>query len=571
MALKEYPRQYIAGDFNPGDIKQIETEFEKLEKRTINSKADLEQWLLETSELMSVLDEEGAKRYVDSTCYTEDEEIQKRFQEYIGEIEPKIKPHAFNILQMLAENQHANELDSGTYGNVLRRAKNRVEIFRKENIPLQTEGQKLNNDYQKVVGAAMVEFEGKEYTLPQMNKFLEVNERSRRETAYMGIWNRFLKDSDEYDRIYDELIKLRTQMAKNAGFETYRELRFRELERFDYGTKESVEFQDAIAEIVVPLVDEIHENRKELLGVDTLRPWDLNVDPKNRKPLTPFENGKELAQKCRMAFDKVDTRLGSYFDVLIDNNLLDLDSRKGKAPGGYMCGFEERRVPFIFMNAAGVQRDVTTLLHEGGHAFHTIACRNHDIGMNRDYPIEFAEVASMSMELLAGTFLAVFYAEDEETKRARKNHLVGVITIIPWIATIDAFQHWIYTHPEHTHEERTKAWVEIYDRFRGNVVDMSGLDKHRENRWMRQLHLFGYPFYYIEYGIAQLGALQVWRNYKINPSKAVEDYLHGLSLGGSKPLPDLFNATGIKFDFSRGMLQELMDMVKEELDGMKDV
>jgi oligoendopeptidase F len=571
MALKEYPRTYLSRDFNPGNLDHIQIEFKKLTSQKIESKEDMEKWTLHLSELLSSISEEGAKRYVDSTCYTEDEGIQKNFMEFITEIEPKIKPHNFEVMKVIANSPHTSKLDKTEFTNIIRSAKNQVEIYREENIPLQTEDQKLNNEYQQVVGAAMIEFEGKEFTIPQMGKFLEDNDRSRRESAFRATWDRFLKDKDKYNQIYDEQIKLRHQMAKNAGYKDYRDLRFRELERFDYGTKESVEFQDAIAEVVVPIVDEIHLDRKQKLGVDKLRPWDTSVDPSGKSPLAPFDGAEELARKARTAFDKVDPRLSNYFDVLIENKLLDLDSRKGKAPGGYMCAYDEQRKPFIFMNAAGLQRDVDTILHEGGHAFHTIAARDNRLIFNRNSPIEFAEVASMSMELLAGTFLNVFYKTDEEAKRARKKHLGEVITILPWIATIDAFQHWVYSHPTHTVDERYDAWVKIFDRFSGKVVDYSGLDDVRKNRWMRQLHLYGYAFYYIEYGIAQLGALQVWHNYKKDSKKAVESYLNGLSRGNTLKLPELFEAAGVKFDFSRPMLSDLMGMVKSELATMKNI
>jgi oligoendopeptidase F len=571
MSLKEYPRQFLPGDFNAGNINHLESEFQKLESQELKSKDDLDSWMLRLSELTAAYNEEGAKRYVDSTCYTEDEAIQNKFMEFISEIEPKVKPYQFKLFKKLAESPFADKLHKKEYLNILRNAKTLVEIYRDENVPLQMEDKRLDNEYNKLFGAIMIDFEGKQHTLAQMGKYQEETDRSRREAAFRVSWDRFLKDKSGYNKLYDELIKVRTQMGKNAGFDSYTGYRFKQLLRFDYGVKESFEFQDAIAEVVVPLVDEIHQERKAMMGLDSLRPWDLSVDPKGRSPLKPFEGGSELASKCRIAFDKVDERLGKYFDVLIDNKLLDLDSRKGKAPGGYMTAFDEQRKPFIFMNAAGLQRDVDTLLHEGGHAFHTIAARDHRLVFNRDNPIEFAEVASMSMELVAGTYMDVFYQTPEEAKRARKKHLLGIIMLMPWIATIDAFQHWVYEHPGHSNEERSKAWKEIDGRYMGKIVDIRGLEEIYDNRWMRQMHLFSEAFYYIEYGIAQLGALQVWKNYKKNPSKAVEKYLEGLSLGYTKKLPELFKQTGIKFDFSKPMLADLMGMVKEELDTMKDV
>ena len=410
-----------------------------------------------------------------------------------------------------------------------------------------------------------IDFDGEARTLPYMGRILEETNRTRRESAFRAIWDRVLQDTDKIETIFDAQIELRAKMAGNAGFSDYRELRFRQLERFDYTPQDCADFHDSIEKVVVPLLAERQRRRRTKLGLDELRPWDIGVDVEGRPPLRPFEEANDLVSGCRTIFGRIDNSLGEHFDVLIDGELLDLESRKGKAPGGYQCNFQESRKPFIFMNAAGKQGDVETLLHEGGHAFHSLEARHHDLISNRDAPIEFCEVASMAMELLGTPHLDVFYENEEMVRRARIDHLEGIIALFPWVGMIDSFQHWIYTHPNHSRQERIEQWLLIMNRFGTGEIDWSGLEEIRARRWIRQPHLFSVPFYYIEYAIAQLGALQVWRNYRNDPIEAVRIYREGLSLGNTRPLKELYESAGIRFDFSRENLEELIGIVSDEL------
>ena len=330
-----------------------------------------------------------------------------------------------------------------------------------------------------------------------------------------------------------------------------------------YGPKECYEFHDAIEKHLVPLVHRLNEERRQKLGLEKLRPWDMAVDPLNLPPLRPFDKVETMVERTQSIFDKLDPGLASGFRQMNDLKLLDLANRKGKAPGGYQSTLAEARLPFIFMNAVGVQRDVETILHEAGHAFHALATRHEDFFAYRSSPIEFAEVASMSMELLGNEYIETFYNEND-AKRARRKHLEGVIDVFPWIATIDAFQHWIYTHPGHTRVERKAAWLALMDRF-GGKLDWTGYEESRAYMWQKQLHLYLYPFYYVEYGIAQLGALQVWANSKKDSARALRQYQDALALGGSKPLPELFETAGCKFDFSEQAVQPLAQLVQNEL------
>jgi oligoendopeptidase F len=396
-----------------------------------------------------------------------------------------------------------------------------------------------------------------------MGRYLEEPDRTLRKEAWEVVANRRLQESEKFEEIFDKQLKLRQQIAKNAGFENYRDYAFRRLGRFDYTPDDCVKFHDAVATEIMPVVRELQAERRKKLNVDKLRPWDLAVDPLNRPPLKPFAEVDQMVSRTQNIFNHLDGELAGGFQRMQNLRLLDLANRKGKAPGGYQSTLAEARVPFIFMNAVGLQRDVETILHEAGHAFHALATRDEDLYAYRGAPIEFCEVASMSMELLGNEFLEEFYSSND-ANRARRTHLEGIIGIFPWIATVDAFQHWIYTHPGHTRAARAVAWLELMDRF-GGEIDWTGYDKSRAYLWHRQLHIFLHPFYYIEYGIAQLGALQVWANSKRDKAKALGEYKGSLALGGSKPLPELFKAAGSPFDFSAKAIKPLVELTRSEL------
>jgi oligoendopeptidase F len=407
-------------------------------------------------------------------------------------------------------------------------------------------------------------FRGEERTLVQMGRYLEEPDRALRKDAWEVVSNRRLQEADQFEEIFDRMLRLRQQIAKNAGFENYRDYAFRRLGRFDYSPEDCARFHEAVEKEVMPVVRQLQTERRKHLKLDELKPWDLAVDPLNRPPLKPFAEVDEMVSRTQKIFDKLDGELAGGFKRMEEMRLLDLGNRKGKAPGGYQSTLAEARLPFVFMNAVGIQRDVETILHEAGHAFHALATRDEDIYAYRNPPIEFCEVASMSMELLGNEFIEEFYSSPDAC-RARRTHLEGVIAVFPWIATVDAFQHWIYTHPGHTRAERSLAWIDLMDRFGGDVK-WTGYDKSRAYLWHRQLHIFLHPFYYIEYGIAQLGALQVWANSKRDKAGALKNYKQALELGGSRPLPELFEAAGCPFRFDAETLRPLVQLVRTELE-----
>jgi len=545
------PRTFVPAGLELGDWPQIAPLFDQLEARAAQAAtpAALEQWLLDWSELNAALDEESARRNIAMTCHTDSADAEKAYLHFVENVEPQLKPRQFALEKIYVAHPQRAHLPAARFAVFDRDLENHVVLFRPENIPLETEEARLGQQFQKLSGSLMVNFRGEEKTLVQMGRYQEEPDRALRQEAWEIVAQRRLQEADKFDDLFDALIKQRHQIARNAGFANYRDYAFRRLGRFDYTPEDCIR--------------EIQTGHRQALQLGALRPWDLGVDPKNRAPLKPFAEVGEMVSRTQKIFNQLDGELAGDFQLMQNLHLLDLDNRKGKAPGGYQSTLSEARVPFIFMNAVGLQRDVETILHEAGHAFHALATRNEDLYSYRNAPIEFCEVASMSMELLGNEFIEEFYPA-AEANRARRTHLEGIIGFFPWMATVDAFQHWIYTHPDHTRAKRAAAWLALMDRF-GGAVDWTGHEKNRASLWQRQLHIFLYPFYYVEYGIAQLGALQVWANSKHDQAKALRDYKQALALGGSRPLPELFAAAGCRFDFTRQTIRPLIELARTEL------
>jgi oligoendopeptidase F len=558
------PRQFLPDTIDLTDTAQLAPVFDRLAAKlaAAASVADLETWLGDHSEVSAALAESSSVTYIAMTCQTDDPEKEKAYMHLIEVVDPWLKPRQFGLMQKLVASPFFAQLPA--FYEVFRRSvETQVKIYREENVARETEIAKFAQQYQKISGGMTVRFDGEEQTLARMARVQEEPNRARREEAWKLVTARRLQDAEKLDELFDQMLALRHQSALAAGFPDFRAYMFAAYERFDYTPEDCLRFHDAIEHHVVPLTRALQEERRGKLGLERLRPWDLAVDPDHNPPLHPFQASSELLEKCHLIFAKLDPRLGEYYHVLRAQELVDLDNRKGKAPGGYQSTLSESRVPFIFMNAVGAHRDVETMLHEAGHAFHALAARELPLHAYRNAPIEFCEVASMGMELLAAPHLDAFYSE-RETKRARRDHLEGIIKFFPWMAAVDAFQHWVYTHPQHTRAERRAQWLALMERF-GGAEDWSGFEEARAYGWHRQLHIFEIPFYYVEYGIAQLGALQLWQASRRDVAAALDHYLQGLSLGGSRPLPELFNASGLKFDFTDRTIAPLMDRVKEAL------
>jgi oligoendopeptidase F len=542
----------------------LEPFFKQLMERTINSKEELEQWLKHRSELEAFLGENLAWRYVKMTCDTTDKELEEAYLFFVTEIEPKIAPYSDMLNKKLMESPFVNELDKEKYFIYLRAIKKDIDIFREANVPLFAEISTESQKYGAIVGSMSVEMEGKELTLQQAANYLKNPDRRKREEAFKKINERRAQHSKELDDLFDRLIALRHKVAVNAGYANFRDYMFAAMGRFDYKPEDCFAFHDAIQKEVMPLVKVFAEKRKQELGHD-LRPWDMDVDTNNRPALEPFTSGADLLDKTIKCFRKVDDYFAWCIETMDNMGHLDLESRKGKAPGGYNYPMAETNVPFIFMNAASSTRDVETMVHEGGHAVHSFLSKDLELAAFKNCPSEVAELASMSMELLSYDGQDIFYTTPEEFNRAAEEHLEGIIKILPWIATIDKFQHWIYSNPTHTAEDRKAYWLQLSKEFGTGMVDWSGYEYAQAYTWQKQLHLYEVPFYYIEYGMAQLGALAVWRNYKKDKKKALDQYKAALTLGYTKTIGEIYKTAGIEFNFSASYIKELMAFVKDEL------
>lgn len=567
--IKKVPRTFLPENFTVTTWDKLEPYFKELLERPVNSNSDLEKWLKDTSELEAVVSEDACWRQINMTCDTENKALEEAFTFFCMHIQPHIQPYADKLNRKLLESPFTAQLDEKKYFTYLRNIRKSIDLFREANVPIQAEMSVLQQQFGVISGKMTVTIKGQEYTLQQASKFLEDHDRSLREDVYRKINERRIQDRNELDNLFNSLVEKRDQIAKNAGFDNFRDYKFKELGRFDYTKEDCFQFHEAVKQHVLPLVNLIYENKKRRLGVDTFRPWDIEAEPEGIEPLQPFSNGEDLLQKTIACFNKLRPFFADCLVRMDKMNRLDLDSRKGKAPGGYNCPLAETGAPFIFMNAAGQTSDVTTMVHEGGHAVHSFLAHPLELSAFKEYPMEIAEVASMAMELFSMDHWEVFFSNKKDLSRAKLKELEKVITIFPWIATIDKFQHWIYENPTHTVDERTEKWMGILADFSSPVVDFSRLEEYRKSGWQRQLHLFEVPFYYIEYGIAQLGAIGLWMQFKKDKEKALDNYTKALSLGGTRTLPELYEAAGLDFNFAPEKIRELMDFVRTEMTGLE--
>lgn len=566
---KRKPRTFIGEDITLSSWEVLQPLYENLVNREINNANDLKQWFYDRSQLESYLSENMAWRYIKMTCDTASEENQKNYQFFVEQIQPQLSAYDDQLNQKALQSPFLNELTDAGFDITIRGMKKAVEIFREENISIQTQIQTKQTEYQAITAAMTVNINGEEMTLPKAADILQSPDREKRKEAWLKISERRFADKDRLDILFNELRDLRHQVAINAGFANFRDYMFAALGRFDYTTQDCFNFHEAVAEAVVPLVNEMTQERLTKLQYDSLKPYDLKVDIEGKPALKPFSGGEDLLDKTVVCFERIDKKLADYIRIMRRMGHFDVESRKGKAPGGYNYPLEEIGVPFIFMNATSSLRDVVTMVHEGGHAIHSFEVRDLPINSFRNTTAEVAELASMSMELISMENWDVFFENEEDLKRAKIEHLEDILKGLPWIATVDKFQHWLYENPTHSIEERQEAWVKIYEQLSDTVTDWSGYENFKKYVWQRQLHIYEVPFYYIEYGMAQLGAISVWRNYKQDAKKGLEGYLNALKLGYTAPIGKIYEAANIKFDFSKEYISELMQFVKAELKALK--
>ena len=523
----------------------------------------VEAWLGTWSRLEELVAEAGTKALIAYTCVTTDAAKEKTYLRFFAEIVPQADARQVELARRLLD----LPISRPDLQPLLEQFRTDVRIFREANVPLHAELEALTAEYQKITGGLSVDWDGTPKTVPQLQPHLQDADRSVRERAFRLGARAYLDQRDALADLFDRMYARRQQVARQSGFDDYQQYAFAAKHRFDYTPSDCRRFHEAVQAVVVPVAERLHQYRRERLDLGALRPWDLGVDPDGAPPLRPFADTPAFVQGAARAFGALDPQLGAWFAEMHAAGLLDLESRPGKAPGGYCTKLPAQGLPFIFMNAVGVADDVNTLVHEAGHCFHAFEAREHPFLWQRSTGSEAAELASMSMELLAAPHLVQpsgYYAPDE-ARRAQLEHLEDIVLSLPHIASVDAFQAWIYTSGQgHDAAARDAAWLDIRSRFERGV-DWNGLEAERTARWYRQLHIFEYPFYYIEYGLAQLGALMVWRRSLVDPAAAVRGYREALRLGSTVRLPEIYRAAGARLVFDAETMAELVALVEQRI------
>jgi oligoendopeptidase F len=557
-------RKFVPEDLVINSWNKIKSLFDNLVDREISSALELEQLMLDQSELSAVLEEDMAWRYIKMNIDTTDKELGEQFSFWIKEISPNTAPYSHKLNLKLVNSPYLKDLDQEKYRIYLRSVKKQIEIFREDNIPLFTTMEEKQQEYGAISAKMSIEVDGKKMTMQKAALLLKSTDRAKREEIYNKISSRRLQDEKVLDDLFDELISLRQEIAKNADFDNYRDYMFAAMGRFDYTPKDCFNFHDAIAKEIVPIINSFEQKRKNKLGNESYKPWDTAVDVDGLPPLKPFDGGTELTDLSIECFNRLRPYFGECLSTMKAMKHLDLESKNGKAPGGFMYPLYEIGVPFIYMNAVGSQRDLVTMVHEGGHAVHSFLSRDLSLTEFKSTPSEVAELASMAMELLSMDHWDVFYSDAADLKRAKLEQLEKALETLPWVASIDKFQHWIYT-TEHTAQQRKEKWLDISAELGNQIIDWKGNENVHANLWQKQLHLYEVPFYYIEYGMAQLGAIAMWRSYKQLGEQGIDNYMNALKLGYTKTIGEIYETARIKFDFSASYVKELADFIKDEL------
>jgi oligoendopeptidase F len=573
IEINSLKRNFLPADFKITTWDHITPYADDLIGREINSLEDFTQFLKDENELSTILKDEDARREVQKTLDINDKEAKERYEYFVEHIKPSVAVYSDKLSKKIVASHYAAEYEEPGFAIYLRGLQDNICLFREENISLDTEVSLMGNEVDNIQGNWQVEMDGENLTLSDVDNILSGTDRAKREKAWQTMTDVISKDNDKLDKIFDEMFGLRAQIGKNADFKNYRDYKFLELGRYDYTVDDCRKFHNGIAEHVVPLIREMYKSRKELMGIDTLYPYDLAVDPLGRPALVAFKGGEDFLNKTQEVFDKTDPFFGDAFRASREAGQVDAMARPGKQQNAYMTNFYESNIPFIFMNGTNNADDIVTMAHEGGHAIHEVSMAKLPMIAYRSYPSEIAELGSMTMELVTMDNWDVFFNNKEDLFRAQREHLEGIIISLPWISMVDEFQEDIYEQVDPTIEGRQETWIKLNDKYSTNEVEAeSGLYSGHpwRNNWRRQLHIFNLPFYYIDYGVAQMGALQVWRNYKQDPEKALTQYKDAMALGYTKSLPEVYEAAGVKFDFSPSAIKELMDFVGTEITNLRE-
>lgn len=548
------------------NVLQLEKTLSTLLNKMISSKLDLENWLKEQSKVIWEVEEQLKSHYIAFQCNTDDEKIKDTFEHDQQFVKPLLKRYQNLLDNKYLESPFRMELDSNVYGLLDTKIKNAQKLFCEENIELEIKEDKLVTEYFEITGGLSGIWDGEEKTITELQSYLQDSNRDIRKKAKTIISEQFLSVEKELQNILNQLIEIRHQKAKNIQLENYRDYMFKKYERFDYSAKDCYELAESIRKYVVPLKDKILLEKKEKLQVNTLRPWDVSAVTPDQKILKPIANENDLIEKSTHIFNKLDVKFSALLNRMYKHNCLDLTSRKGKASGGFCEYLPASQLSFIFMNLNYTQDDIITFIHEMGHSIHNELIKSLKLRQYIEIPAETAELASMTMELFSLNYWDTFYTDKKDLKQAKINFFKDVISYLPVMLIVDQFQHWLYENPSHTSEERNEKYLQLQKHYQSSVIHIDGYENWIATSWLPVLHIFEVPFYYIEYAIAQLGALQMYKQYKEDPKQALENYKKALSLGSSKSLTEVYEAAGIRFDFSGEIIKELMLFVEGELE-----
>ncbi len=549
--------------FSANTITELYSELEQMPLDNLN---DVSELLLSWTAVEEALAETHAARYIKFSQNTSDEQSRQMLDSFIEEVEPLAEEANFRLNKRVMNNALVKQYVEANEPEFFKQLKRRVEIFRHDNVTISAQAEVLAQDFSEKTGELSINYKGGELTMEQASALLEGTDRAERESIYHLMLASRVAIYDDMHGLMDELLKLRHKIAINAGFKSYRDFRHYELERFDYSVADVVSLHGAIQQHFVPLADKVMIRRKQLLGYDELMPWDLAVDTQHKQPLCPFKTAQELVSRGRATLAQLDNRMAQLIDEMEANGRLDLETRNKKAPGAFSFPLPKSKASFLFMNAASTHDDVVTLMHEMGHAMHDKLCSHYPFYFQKDYPMEVAELASMSMELISSSFWQPFYPQPDDLNRAKVNLLEGVALALPWIAVVDEFQHWLYTHPEHSRHERDGAWTKLYRKYASHEVSYAGVEEAFVFAWQRQTHIFEEPFYYIEYAIAQLGALEMWMHFQKEGNEALQQFFAALSVGGKQSVTEVYRQAGLNFSFSELRIANLAKFLDEQLE-----
>ncbi|MFD1356645.1 M3 family oligoendopeptidase [Fictibacillus halophilus] len=548
------------------NVESLKEEFDSLVNVQIGSAEDLKTFLSDQKRLYEKVEEKMMRHYIAFQCQSDDEENKRKYEFDQQHIKPLYKKYQSILDEKLLESPFLSDLPDSEYGEFKKKLRVQFALFQEANLEIEKQEDILVNQYFEIAGSLTANWEGEEVTLSDIYVHARDSNRGTREKAWGAIYTPILKEEEKVQKILDELIQLRVKKAENAGLPNFTEYMFKKYNRFDYTPEDCNQLAESIREHVVPLTLQLEKEHKKELNVEVYRPWDVTGVSDSKKPLKPIDSYEELIDKSAKVLGELHPSFGSLVHEMNEKGLLDLKSRKGKTQGGFCESLPETGLSFIFMNLSNTDSDLIVFMHEMGHGIHDMLKRDQEVYANKQIPMESAELASMSMELLTADRWNEFYKSEEELKRAKKDHLKSAVMLLPYIMVVDQFQHWLYKNPNHSWKERNKKFGEIKERYDSSIVNWDGYEDWKEKNWLKILHIFEVPFYFIEYAIAQLGALQLYKQYKENPEKTIENYIEALKLGSSKSLPEVYEAAGVKFDFSSKTIAELMEFVAKELD-----